>query len=112
MLLEIPDDKYKLWVDTNKRIVKIIQPNTIPLQVFKDLWHSYLDKEYIEKCICERLRSSNYVTRQLHWIKTIDGEEGFIPIPKYAPKSMFKKDTNPDIYYIYKVSSEGVFYFK
>jgi len=112
MLFKIPDPKYKLFLDTDKHIAKIIKPNTIPLQVFKDLWHSYLSKDYIEKCIGEKLKSSNYITRQVHWVKTIDGEEGFIPIPRYAPRAMFKKDANPTIYYIYKVDSQGVFYFK
>lgn len=112
MLLRIPDKKYRLFFDTDKRIVRIIKPNTMPLQVFKDLWHPYLDKDYISRCIGEPIRSSNWVTRMCYYIVTKDGLEGFVPIPRYFPKALFPKDRNPDIYFIYKVCNKGVFYFK
>jgi len=112
MLHRIPDQKYPLYLDTNKQVVRIIKPNTIPLQVFKDLWHPYLSLDYVSKCLGEPIRNSNWVTRMTYFIVTKDGKEGFIPIPKYTPKALWKKDSNPDIYFIYKVDSQGVFYFK
>ena len=112
MLHRVPDERYAVYLDTDKQIVRIIKPNTIPLQVFRDLWHKYLDKDYIEKCIGENLRRSNWVTRQVYWIVTKDGEEGFIPVPRYTPNAFWRKDSNPDIFFIYKVNNKGIFYFK
>lgn len=112
MLLRIPDQKYKLFFDTDKQIVRIIKPNTIPLQVFRDLWLPILDKDYIAKCLGEPIKSSNWVTRQVHWVVMKDGSEGFVPIPRYYPRALFPKDRNPSIYYIYRVSNQGIFYFK
>ena len=111
-LVRIPDKNYPLYLDLNKKIVRIIKPNTIPLQVFADLWHPYLDKDYIEKCLGEKLERSNWVNRMTYYIVTKDGNEGFVPVPKYNPQALFPKTSNPDIYFIYRVNNHGIFYFK
>lgn len=111
-LIQVPDQRYKVWLDTSLKSIKLAKPNKEILQVFKDTWHKKLDKEYISKCLGEPLKTSNWVTRVVHYVYTSDGEEGFIPVPKYSPLYFHRKDTNPRILYLYKVDNTGLHYFK
>lgn len=114
MIIKVPDPNYSnLYFDTELHAVKIIKPNTNPLQVHSDLWHPALPKHYIEKCLRQRIKTSNIVTRVVYYVITNDGKEGFIPVPRYCPPAFRqRKDTNPDIHFIYNVNNKGIFYFK
>lgn len=111
-IIKVPDAKYKVWFDISIESTKIIKPKGLPVHVFKDLWHPKLDKQYIRNCLGEPIRRSNYVNRIVYYVFTNDGEEGFIPVPKYAPIAFQQKTKNPPIMFLYKVSNEGLFYFK
>lgn len=113
----VPDNNYKVWLDTSLKSIRMSKPNKEILQIFKDTWHPILDKEYICKCINQSLAVSNWTDRLVYYVTTIDKKgnvtEGFIPLPKYIPEA-FKtsKTSNPRIHFLYKVSNEGLFYFK
>lgn len=111
-LIQVPDQHYRVWLDKSIKTVRIIKPKNVPVQVFRDLWHEKLDRDYIEKCIKQPLRRSNWVTRVVYYIFTSDGKEGFIPVPKYAPKAFQHNDRNPPIMFLYKVDNTGLYYFK
>ena len=108
----VPDPKYRVWFNRGIKTKRIMKPGSTPIQVFKDLWHPSLDKDYIRNCLKEPIRASNWVDRVVYYIFTNDGEEGFIPVPKYAPIAFQRPDKNPPIMFLYKVNSQGLFYFK
>ena len=111
-LRRLPDPKYPLWLNTELKVARIIKPKTTPLQVWKDMWLPELDKEYVENCLHERLRRSNWVNRVVYYVILTNGHEGFVPVPKYHPSMIQPKDSNPYIYFIYRVNNHGIFYFK
>jgi len=111
-LFQVPDPKYKVWLDTSIKSTRIMKPKGLPVQVYRDLWLPKLDKEYIRNCIKEPIKRSNWVNRVIYYVFTNDGEEGFVPVPKYAPIAFQRKDRNPPIMFLYKVTNRGLFYFK
>ena len=115
-LIQVPDQRYKVWLDTSLKSIKLAKPNKEILQVFKDTWHPQLDNEYISKCLGEPLRASNLVTRMVYYVTTIDMKgnvkEGFVPLPKYVPQGFRTTTSNPRIHFLYKVNNQGLFYFK
>ena len=111
-IFRVPDPHYKVWFDQSLKTTRIIKPRGVPIQVFRDMWHPKLDKEYIRNCLREPIKSSNYVSRVLYYIFTSDGNEGFIPVPKYCPPAFQRNDRNPPIMFLYKVDNTGLYYFK
>jgi len=111
-IFQVADPYYKVWFDTSLKTTRIMKPQGSPIQVFKDLWHPKLDLDYVSKCLREPVRRANYVNRVVYYVFTNDGEEGFIPVPKYAPLAFQRPDRNPPIMFLYKVNNRGLFYFK
>lgn len=111
-LLPVPDPKYKVWYDNSIKTTRIVKPKSFPIQVYRDMWHKKLTKDYIRNCIKEPIRQANYVNRVIYYIFTSDGEEGFVPVPKYAPVAFSRKDKNPPIMFLYRVDNTGLYYFK
>lgn len=111
-IISVPDPRFKVWYNPSIKTTRIIKPKSFPIQVYKDMWHPNLDKEYIANCLREPVKRANYVNRVIYYIFTSDGNEGFIPVPKYCPAAFQSKDKNPPIMFLYKVNSQGLFYFK
>ena len=111
-IFKVPDPHYKIWFDQSLKTTRIIKPNGVPIQVFRDMWLPKLEKEYIRNCIKEPIKNSNWVNRVLYYVFTSDGNEGFVPVPKYCPPAFQRKDKNPPIMFLYRVDNTGLYYFK
>jgi hypothetical protein len=113
MIVKVPDNKFNIFFNSDIKSIKVIEPRTRPLQVFKDMWHPLIDKQIIRRQLREEIKNSNIVDRVVYYVITNDGKEGFIPVPRYCPRAFLnEKNTNPYLHFLYKVDSKGFYYFK